>query len=342
MPTKTPTQDPQISRDDETHRPSVRGPLLPALRSVAVRALPVTVLLILVAYFSARSDLFFSVDNGFNVLREGSILLIVAVGATFVILQGGIDLAVGANATLTGVVVAFLVSDFGFGVTAFPAGMLFGAGIGLCIGILVAYVKVPSFLVTLGLLSVLAGIGNFLTDGSNKSAVDLAFSDAVRGNWVFGVPNLFLWAAVVFCLAAFLQNYTKFGRYTYAIGGGELVSVMAGVPVARYKMYAFLFSGATAGLAGALLTARLGSGGPGLGAALMLQSITAVAIGGTALTGGVGGVGRTLLGVLVVTVLTNGMILTQVDAYTQQIVTGIVLIVAVTLSLDRRRVAVIK
>jgi len=277
-----------------------------------------------------------------NIVRQGSILLIVSLGATFVILQGGIDLSVGSTATLAGICAAFLVQDYDVGLWGFALGGIVGAGVGVVVGFLVAYVRLPSFLVTLGMLSVVAGIGNFMTYGADERITSARFSGVVRGANIAGVPNLFWWALGIFLITWFFERFTKFGRYTFAIGGGELVSAMAGVPVLRFKLYAFMASGALAGLAGTMLAARLGAAGPGLGESLMLQSITAVTIGGTALTGGVGGVKRTLLGVLAVTVLSNGLILTQVSAFAQQIATGLVLIVAVTLSLDRRRIAIMK
>lgn len=334
--------------------PSQQNPGLTAASAAAARAaghlaafrprdvLPYVILVLLIVYFSFNAPIFLSSANGWNIVREGSILLIVSLGATFVILQGGIDLSVGSTATLAGICVAFLIASHGIGLWGFVLGTAIGAVVGAVVGALVAYVRVPSFLVTLGMLSVVAGIGNYMTFGTNKRILDNGFSGIVRGADILGIPNLFWWALGVFLVAWGLERFTKFGRYTFAIGGGELVSAMAGVPVLRYKFYAFVVCGALAGLAGTMLAARLGAAGPGLGANLMLQSITAVAIGGTALTGGVGGVKRTLLGVLVITVLSNGLILTQVSAFAQQIVTGLVLIVAVTLSLDRRRLTIFK
>lgn len=311
-------------------------------REIVRLSLPYMMLVGLTVYFSARADIFLSNDNFLNLIRQGSVLLIVSVGSTFVILQGGIDLSVGAIATLTSIVSAFVVADWGLGLTAFPIAALLGAGVGMVTGVLVAYIRVPSFLVTLGMLSVVTGVGNFTTQGSNKRLDHAMFSGTVRGTTVAGLPNLLWWALGIFILALCMERVTKLGRYTYSIGGGELVSKMAGVPVARYKLYAFTASGFCAGLAGGLLAARISAGGPGLGDPLMLEAITAITIGGTALTGGVGGVGRTLLGVMIVTTLRNGLILTQVGAFTQQIVTGAVLIIAVALSLDRRRLRVVK
>ena len=270
--------------------------------------LPYVILIGLIIYFSLNSPIFFSSVNGWNIVRHGSILLIVSLGATFVILQGGIDLSVGSTATLAGICAAFLIQDHDIGLWGFVVGVIVGALVGSVVGFLVAYVRVPSFLVTLGMLSVVAGIGNYMTFGTNKRIVNESFSGVVRGADILGIPNLFWWALGAFLIAWLLERFTKFGRYTFAIGGGELVSAMAGVPVLRFKLYAFVVCGALAGLAGTMLAARLGAAGPGLGENLMLQSITAVAIGGTALTGGVGGVKRTLLGVLVITVLSNGLI----------------------------------
>jgi ribose transport system permease protein/putative xylitol transport system permease protein len=310
--------------------------------SLAQQLLPVLLLLVIVVYFALMSDHFLTVMNGYNIVRQGSILLIVSLGATYVILIGGIDLSVGSIATLTGIIVAFMVNDYGFGPWAFVFGAGVGAFIGLFTGILVAYMKIPSFLVTLGMLSMLVGIGNFMTKGSDERVIDKSFRSVVTGTTVGEIPNLLWWALGVSAITLFIQKFTKFGRYAYVIGGAELVARTAGVPVSRFKVYVFVISGLTAGLAGAILTARVGAGGPGLGEALMLQSITAITIGGTALTGGVGGVHRTMLGVLLVTLLTNGLVLTRVDSFSRQIITGALLIVAVALSLDRKRLPVVK
>jgi len=321
-------------------RPARRG----ALSSPEVRGLivPLVGLVALVAFFGVAADNFLTVDNLYSVLRDAAVLLIVSIGMTWVILMGSIDLSVGAILTLSGMVCAILLdNDYSFAVSI-GLGIGVGLAAGVLNGILFAYAKVPSFLVTLGTSLALTGIALWSVGGRSVQVFDAAFSELSTSSVIGELPNIALWSLLIYGVAIVVGQRTRFGRFTYAIGGGEQVSRLSGVPVQRYKFYALVVSGLLAGVAGILLTARVGAATPTMGDTLALQTIAAVVMGGTALTGGVGGVHRTLLGVLVITILANGMDTMAVNPYLQSIIQGAVVILAVALTLDRAKISVLK
>jgi ribose/xylose/arabinose/galactoside ABC-type transport system permease subunit len=305
--------------------------------------LPFVLLVLLIIIFTVGNPRFLTVANLWNILRQSSVLLVVAMGGTFVILQASIDLSVGSVVTITGLVTAVVLREVpGVGPWALLLGPAVGVVCGSVNGALFAYGKVPSFLATLGMLSVLEGLGLILIGGSPVPVNDTAFTWISTGSLLGPVPNIGLWALIIFGIATYAGFRTKFGRYMFAIGGGERVTKLAGVNVNRYKLYAFIVCGLLAGLAGSLMTARIGAGTPSMGAALSLNSIAAVVIGGTALSGGVGGPHRTILGVLVMGVLSNGMNVLGVNPYVQISITGVVVIAAVALTLDRSKITIMK
>ena len=280
-----------------------RGFLRPA-RELRATILPVSGLVILVVLFSALGDNFLAVNTAYTVLREASVVLVVSVGMTFVVLMGSIDLSVGATVTLSGLVAARVAEGYEWG-TAVGAGILAGCAIGVVNGLIFAYAKVPSFLTTLGTSLAISGLALWYVGGRPVQISDQSFLGISQSSWIGNIPNIALWAFLVWAAFSLLGLHTRFGRYTYAIGGGEAVSRLAGIPVQRYKFEAMVLSGTLADVGGVLLAARVGAATPGMGDRLTLLAIAAVVMGGTALTGGVGGVYRTILGVLVITVLAS-------------------------------------
>lgn len=303
--------------------------------------LPIVAIVVLIAYFSYVNPLFFSTANALNIGRQSSVLLMVALAGTVVILIGSIDLSVGALVTLTGILAALAVDQYGLA-GATLVGLSVGAFVGLINGSLVTMLKVPSFLVTLGMLSVLSGVANQISQGQSILFMDSLLPDLVNGSYVLGIPNVIWFALLATAILTVVAFRTKLGRYLYALGGGEIVASHAGVPVTFYKILAFVLAGAICGLAGVMLTGQVGAGTPSAGGGLLLNSIAAVVMGGTALSGGIGGPHRTFLGVLVIAILTNGMDVTEVNSFTQDIVKGIVIILAVSLTIDRSKYAFIK
>jgi ribose transport system permease protein len=305
--------------------------------------LPLAALLALVAFFSVRAEAFLSAANLTLISGQAGILLLASLGATLVVVAGSVDLSVGSIALLTGAIVALLINaGIGNPIVVVLVAIVVGAAIGLLNGAVFAYGRVPSFIATLGTLSLFAGIGLTILQGSTINFTDQGIRDLAIGQFIPNVQNAALFAVVAFLIVWFFARRTRFGLYVYAVGGNERVVELAGVSTRRVKVLIFIVSGITAGLAGLLLTAQLGAAGPTTGSTILLDSVAAIVIGGTALSGGVGGVGRTVLGVLILTVLSNG--LNQIGAadYTQTIIKGLVIIVAAVFTMASQRKLIVK
>ncbi|WP_225026860.1 ABC transporter permease [Xinfangfangia pollutisoli] len=295
----------------------------------------------LIAFFAIQNPLFFTLMNFQNIGMQSSVLLLVALAGTLVIMIGSIDLSVGATVVLATLVTAIAVDAYG-SLGGIGLAVATGAAVGLVNGGLMVYLKVPSFLATLGMMSVLAGIAGHLSGGIAIIYQNWAYTDLVNGSVILGLPNVATVALVTAAVLAFVSLRTKFGRYLYAIGGGEVVASNSGVPINRFKIWAFVVCGALCGLAGAMLAGQVGAGTPAAGSSILLNSIAAIVMGGTALSGGVGGPHRTILGVLLIAILSNGMDVTGVGGFTQDIVKGLVIIFAVALTTDRKKYQFIK
>lgn len=303
--------------------------------------LPIGGLLFLVVLFSLLEPNFFQVGTFFSVLRESSVLLVVAIGVSFLVVMGSIDLSTGALVTLVGLVSATLAKE-GFTVLAIVAGLGVGLVAGAINGVLFAYARVPSFLATLGSGLVMSGVGLWFVGGRPVQI----FNDnylAISQTRIFSVlPSLALLAIGSWLLFAFVQTKTRFGRYTFAVGGAEQVSRLAGISVDQVKFWAMVIAGLTSAIGGILLSARVGAATPDMGARLTLDVIAAVVIGGTALSGGVGGVHRTILGVMVITVLGVGLNTVGAPPFLQDVIQGSVVVLAVALTFDRKKLTVLK
>jgi ribose/xylose/arabinose/galactoside ABC-type transport system permease subunit len=304
--------------------------------------LPIGVVLTLVVIFSLSSEAFFTVRNFTAISGQASTLLIACLGASFVVLMGSIDLSVGAVVLLVGAVTVKVLNLGDIGALALLVAIGFGAFLGALNGAIFVVGRIPSFVVTLGMLSVFTGTAWSILEGRALRFTSYDFEDLAIGQLIPAVPNIALFALGFWALMALVGFKTRFGRYMYIIGGGEAVAATTGIPVKRYKLYAFMLSGAMAGLAGALAVARLGAAGPTLGQDLLLNTLAAIVVGGTSLSGGVGGVHRTLIGVLIIALLDNGLNLMGVDQYAQMVIKGAVVVVAVLIGQDRGKVRVMK
>ncbi|MFT4035784.1 MAG: ABC transporter permease [Patulibacter sp.] len=317
-----------------------------ALRALAQRvgperlraSLPLATLLVLILYFSATADAFLSTQNFTLITGQAAVVLLGALGATLVIVAGSADFSIGSIALLTGALVARFsneVSSNLFVVIAFTVAI--GALLGLINGIVFAYGRVPSFITTLGTLSLFAGIGLAILGGQAIGVDNLAFQDLATGQLIPNVQNAAVFALVAFAIVWFIARRTRFGLYIYALGGNERVVELAGVKVKRIKVLVLVLSGITAALAGLLFASQLGSAGTTIGASTLLNAFAAIVIGGTALSGGAGGVERTLIGVLILTVLANGLNQLGAQDYTQTIIKGAVIIVAAVFTMASLR-----
>jgi ribose/xylose/arabinose/galactoside ABC-type transport system permease subunit len=297
-------------------------------------------LILLIIVFSFSAPRFFTVGTLNVIASQAAVLLVVAIGGTFVILMGMIDLSVGMTLSFAGVMVAYLIPHLGVP-GAVVCALILGMVVGLMNGFFVTAARLPSFLVTLGTMSVIDGLA--LTWGATYKTFESGALDWIsNGNFLGGFPNLMVWALIFWAILCFVQFRTRFGRYAYAIGGGEAVSKLSGIPVGRYKLAAFALAGLMAAVAGVLLAGRMLAGTEQMGGGYMLNSIAAICIGGTALSGGVGGIHRTLLGAIIISTLTVGLNITKVGPNWQTMITGFVLIVAVYFTMDRSRSVIVK
>jgi ribose/xylose/arabinose/galactoside ABC-type transport system permease subunit len=302
---------------------------------------PIVALIVLVAYFGSRNSAFISTASAQNVLRQMAFLAVLALAGTFVILIGGIDLSVAANATLAGILIAKCLDSLG-GPLAVILVLLIGGLVGLVNGVITTMLKVPSFLVTLGMMSILDGVSNTISNGGPVSYSSGLLNTLVNTSSVPGLPNGALITIVLAIGLTVLVFATSYGRHLYAVGGNERAARLSGVRVRTVKLSVFALAGVISAVAGIILTGQASTGVP-LGAdPSLLNSIAAIVVGGTALSGGVGGPHRTLLGTLVIVILGSGMDITSVGPYTQLIVKGAVVIAAVAITIDRRRYGVIK
>jgi len=301
---------------------------------------PVTALIVLIIAFTIMDPRFLQPENFLNILRQSSVLLVLAMASTAVILMGSIDLSVGSVLTFTAFVGALAGMNTGstLWLLLLP---LTGMVCGLINGALVAYGRLPSFLVTLGTLFVFDGLSKYIAGGRPVPLAPGGVVSAFSGDFL-GIPVVALWAILILLISVAVARWTRFGRYLFALGGNEKTSRLSGVPVDRYKMYAFMVAGSLAGFAGLLQLARSSSASPDMGANFLLPAIAAVVMGGTPLSGGIGGPLRTVIGVLIIAILGNGMIIASVDPFLQNVVQGFVVIAAVALTMDRQKMTLVK
>jgi ribose/xylose/arabinose/galactoside ABC-type transport system permease subunit len=285
-------------------------------------------LVVLGAVLSALTPYFLTVSNLLNIAEQTSINAIVAVGMTFVILSGGIDLSVGSIVALSGVVLGLALRDGQPAVLAVPLALSTGTICGLMNGILIDRGGLPPFIVTLGMMSIARGAALVITEGRPVSGFDEAFRSIATARIGF-VPGPVLITAAGYLTAHFVLTRTTFGRYVYAIGGNEEAARLSGVRIHLHKPSIYAVSGLTSAVAAVILTARLNSAQPIAGMMYELDAIAATVIGGTSLMGGEGTLAGTLVGALIMGVLRNGLNLLGVSSFLQQIVIGGVIVGAV-------------
>ena len=309
-------------------------------RQLLLTVMPVIVLAALVAAIAIANPNFLRPLSIWTVLDSAVPLMILASGAMLVILCGGIDLSVAALASMSSVLVALWIPVLGPWVV--PVVVLVGALAGLLQGAIHVVAQIPSFLVTLGGLAVWSGIAlvasGASTIGVSGSTLDWTFTRI--GPW--RIPSAVLIAAAIVVVFALVLTFTPVRRWLISIGSSEPAALMAGVPVAQTKIAAFVVSGACAGFAGVMLVGRTYSGAPSLADSLLLPVVAAIVVGGTAITGGFGGIGRTVIGVLIISVLRVGLSVAGVDSSYEQIFYGVLVIAAVALTIDRSKLPFVK
>jgi ribose transport system permease protein len=285
--------------------------------------------------FSFSSPYFFDLNNLKNIIVQSSINAVVAIGMTMVIITGGIDLSVGSLVALTSMVSAILITKLGVPVWASAIlGIVIGGLCGLVNGSIISYGKVPAFITTLGMMSFARGLALYSTGGKPIAELPASY-ESIAGTKLGGVPIFILYCVVLYLVAWVFLTRCRGGRYIYAIGGNRDSARLSGMNVRFNETIAYTICGITAGLGGILLTARLNYATPTAGSGFEMDAIAAAVIGGTSLSGGQGNVLMALLGAMLIGMLKNGLTLLNVSSYLQQMVIGVVIVLAVFL--DRKK-----
>lgn len=303
------------------------------------------IFLLMCIAFSIASPTFFTLSNIVGVFRQVSVNGILAVGMTLVIITGGIDLSIGPLAAIAGVVSAMILERSpDMLVPALLGGLVAAAVMSMWTGFLVAKMKIAPFIASLSTMSIAKGVALVIADGVPHTIKNEAYIKIGNGYlWDptktggISIPVPVLVIVVVAIIIAVVLYKTKYGRYIYAVGGNENAAIASGVHVTKVKFWTYVLNGALCGIAGIVLAGRITSGQPTAATGYEMDAITAVIVGGTSMSGGVGKLSGTIIGVLIIGVLNNGLILLGVSSYYQQIIKGIIIAAAVLLDMKTKR-----
>ena len=293
-------------------------------------------MVVVIVFFSTQSPFFFTPLNFLNVFKDVSISLVAGVGMTVLLLVGDVDLSIGSTVGLVGVLVVRTVNATGSVLTGFLVAVGVGALIGIVNATIVTRLNVNSLICTLGMMTILRGITMLLTRAVAVQVRVDTFKNAAVGSFL-SVPIPIWFAIVAFVLLFFIMQFVTFGRYVYACGDNSDAAKAAGLDVKKIKTMCFMICGIMAAISGVMLTAKMNSGQPNSGVGFEFSIIAATILGGTSLSGGKGSLLGTLIGITLLRFLTNGMIMLNIDSYWQDVVSGIVLILAVALDASRAR-----
>ncbi|MDW8068645.1 MAG: ABC transporter permease [Anaerolineae bacterium] len=300
---------------------------------------PVLAVLIIILSFQMINPFFLSYDGIITLVYAMSYFLIAACGLTFVIMTGSFDFSVVSLLKLAALLCVLYMDRIQF--LVIPMALLLTTAIGFVNGLLVARFRVPSFMATLGVSIVVDGVALYLSKGHLYVINNETFR-ALSTTFIAGLPSIFYWAIGVWLTCSLVALFTPFGRRTYALGGNPIGANLSGIHIIRQRIYVFMISGFLAGLAGVLYMAQLGGGSISIGADMPIPLFASVVAGGTALTGGVGGPHRTLLGVLLITWIQAGLSMLAVGRDTQMIVFGLIALIMSAATIDRRRIKSVK
>lgn len=314
---------------------NLNGKMQPGAYGNMLRKLgPLLGFMVLCLALSVISDQFLTVGNLLNVTRQVSINAIIAVGMTMIILTGGIDLSVGSIVAISGSITAGLLTGGVALVPAVLAGLLLGMLVGMINGLVITYGKIPPFIATMGMMTIVRGYTLVYTDGRPITGFSETFR-SIGGGYIGIVPVPVVIMVVIFIGAWLLLTKNRFGRYIYAIGGNEEAARLSGINTKKHLVGVYAIAGMLAALSGIILTARLNSAQPTAGMAFEMDAIAAVVLGGTSLAGGRGTIVGTLVGALIIGVLDNGLNLLNVSSFYQQVAKGVVILLAVLM--DRKQ-----
>jgi inositol transport system permease protein len=297
---------------------------------------------------SILSPVFLSVANLLNVMTQMASIGLLALGVTIIIITRGIDLSSGSVLAVAAVVSASMAQTIDWSMRMYPAmpelpiivpilaALAVGALCGYINGALIAYTGIPPFIATLGMMIVARGAALLYSDGRPVSSLIDSYQWIGQGS-IVGIPVPVIIFAVMAFVSYVLLNYTRFGKYAYAIGGNETAAYVSGINVKRYKILVYTYAGLLAGISALILAARINSGQPGLGIMYELDAIAAATVGGVSHAGGIGTIQGTIIGTMIMGVLQNGLDLLNVSAYWQQVVKGLVIIFAVMFDMKRHK-----
>ncbi|RUR01685.1 ABC transporter permease [Labedella endophytica] len=344
MTTSTPpTPTPSAKNPEQINPPggAERRGIGQVLRSQLQQSLAFATLVVLIIFFSVSSSSFFTVSNISGILLSTAVIGILAVGTTFVIITGGIDLSIGTGMTLCAVMTGVFITNMGLPlVVGVIGGIATGALMGFINGFNITFLGLPPFIATLAMMLIAQGLALVISGVAPIYFAEQAFKDIALGTLIPGLPNAVLILFLCALVAYVVLSKTILGRYTFAIGSNEEATRLSGVNTRKWTILIYTVAGIFTGIAGVVIAARLGSAQPQLGTGYELQAIAAVIIGGTSLLGGRGSILGTLIGALIMSVLINGLRILSIQTEWQNVVVGIVILVAVfTDSLRRRREA---
>lgn len=310
-------------------------------KEILVRFQSLLALLLMVVIFSICAEGFFTEDNFWLILRQVSVNMCLSVGMTLVILTGGIDLSVGSVLALSGAIMAglfknglefpafnLLISFSLFG--AILAGLIAGSFLGFFNGLMITRFKIPPFVATLAMLTIARGLTELWTGGAAITGLGKTFGYLGTG-WFLGMPIQVWTCAAIVAIVVVVLRKTRFGRYVYAVGGNERAAKLSGLNIKRIKLLVYTMAGALSAVGGLIVTSKLNSATPTAGDGYELDSIAAVVIGGTSLSGGKGSVLGTIIGALIIGVLNSGLIILQVPPFWQKVIKGFVILLAVAI-----------
>jgi ribose transport system permease protein len=297
-------------------------------------------LIVIFVFFSIASSNFLNYANVTAILFSTVVIGLLALGTTFVIITGGIDLSIGTGMSLCAVISGVLIVNSGLPVLLGVIGtLLFGGLIGFVNGFNVSMLKLPPFIATLAMMLVAQGLALVISNSTPIYFTNTPSYTKISTGHLFGVnfPNAVLVLAVAFAVSAVILNKTVLGRYTYSIGSNEEATALSGINTRRWKIIIYTLAGVFTGLAGVMISARLASAQPGTGLGYELQAIAAVVIGGTSLSGGKGSIIGTVIGALIISVINNGLQIMSIPQEWQNVILGIVILVAVYADMARKR-----
>lgn len=288
----------------------------------------ISVIIVLCIVFTISNSTFMTVDNLLNIVRQSSTMIIVAIGLTFVMIAGELDLSIGGVACLSGIITSLaLKSGVNIGLSVI-LGLCIGVIFGLLNGMITTKFKLPSMIVTLATMNLANGAASLITGGTAIYGLPKGFEFFGRG-YIGFLPSQVIFMIAIVIVSTIVLTKTVFGRYTFAIGGNETVAKLAGIDTSKYKVAYFIICSLCASFVGIILTSRLASGQPNLAANMSMDTITAVVIGGTAMAGGDGSVEGSMLGALFLTIISNGLTINGISSFWQMIISAIILVITI-------------